>query len=50
MEPRLLAALAVALLAYGVVSRLAERSPITSPIVFVLLGLLLGAGGFGWMA
>lgn len=49
MEPRLLAALAVAVLAYGVVSRLAERSPITAPIVFVLLGLALGGGGFGWM-
>ncbi len=49
MEPRFLAVLAVALLGYGLISRLAERSPLSPPIVFVLLGALLGAGGLGWM-
>ena len=41
MEPRLIAAFAVALLAFGVVSRRAERGVLSAPMVFVLLGLAL---------
>ena len=49
MEPRLLAVIAAALLAFGAVSRKAERSPITPPIVFLGLGLAFGQAGLGWM-
>ena len=49
MEPRFLAVFALALLAFGAVSRIAERSPVTPPMVFIALGLALGAGGLGWM-
>jgi NhaP-type Na+/H+ or K+/H+ antiporter len=49
MEPRLLAVVSVALLAFGVVSRRAERSFVSPPMVFVLLGLALGTSGLGWL-
>ena len=49
MEPGLLAAVSIALLAFGVVSRRAERSVVTPPMVFVLLGLALGTHGLGWL-
>ena len=49
MEPGLLAAVAVALLAFGVVSRKAEQSIVTPPMVFVLLGLGLSTHGLGWL-
>jgi sodium/hydrogen antiporter len=40
-----------ALLAYvfGLFSKLAERSPITGPMVFVAVGILAGPLGFGWL-
>jgi NhaP-type Na+/H+ or K+/H+ antiporter len=40
-----------ALLAYvfGLFSKLAERSPLTGPMVFVTVGLLVGPLGFGWL-
>ncbi|MCU0580786.1 MAG: cation:proton antiporter, partial [Desulfobacterota bacterium] len=40
-----------ALLAYffGLFSKLAERSPVTGPMVFVAVGVLAGPLGFGWM-
>ena len=40
-----------ALLAYvfGLFSKLAERSPITGPMVFVAVGILVGPLGFGWL-
>ena len=34
---------------YGLFSRLAERSPITGPMVFVAVGILAGPLGFGWL-
>ncbi len=49
MNPSLLAAIAAALLAFGAVSRKAEQSVITPPMVFVLLGLALSAHGLGWL-
>ena len=49
MEPRLIAAFAVALLAFGVVSRRAERGVLSAPMVFVLLGLALSEHGLGWL-
>ena len=50
MDPPLLAAIAAALFTFGLVSRTAERSILTPPIVFVLLGFGLGAHGLGWLA
>ena len=40
-----------ALLAYvfGLFSKLAERSPVTAPMVFVVVGILVGPLGFGWL-
>ncbi len=40
-----------ALLAYvfGLFSKLAERSPLTGPMVFVAVGILVGPLGFGWL-
>ena len=40
-----------ALLAYvfGLFSKLAERSPITGPMVYVAVGILAGPLGFGWL-
>jgi len=40
-----------ALLAYGfgLFSKLAERSPITGPMVFVAVGILVGPLGLGWL-
>jgi sodium/hydrogen antiporter len=40
-----------ALLAYvfGLFSRLAERSPVTGPMVFVAVGILAGPLGFDWL-
>lgn len=43
------AVLAVTVIAYGTVSRLIERGPLTGPIVFTAVGLALGAGGLGWL-
>ena len=50
MDAPLLAAIAAALLAFGLVSRRAERSILTPPMVFVFLGFGLGAHGLGWLA
>ena len=47
MEPELLASIAAALIAFGVVSRKMERGIVSPPMVFVLLGLALGR--VGWL-
>ena len=47
MEPALLASFAIALLGFGVVSRKMERGVVSPPMVFVTLGLTLGA--LGWL-
>jgi NhaP-type Na+/H+ or K+/H+ antiporter len=49
MEPALLAAVAAALLAFGVISRKAEHSVFTPPMVFVALGCVLSERGLGWI-
>lgn len=49
MDAKLLGAIALALLAFGLVSRTAERSVFTPPLVFVGLGLALGAPGLAWL-
>jgi NhaP-type Na+/H+ or K+/H+ antiporter len=48
MQPSLLAALAAAILAFGAISRRAERSIVTPPMFFVALGFALGEHGLGW--
>jgi NhaP-type Na+/H+ or K+/H+ antiporter len=35
--------------AFGLVSRLPERLPFTAPMIFVLVGVLAGPMGFGWI-
>ena len=47
MEPEVLVSIAAALIAFGVVSRRMERWVVSPPMVFVLLGLALGA--LGWL-
>ena len=47
MEPVLLVAFAAALIAFGVVSRKVEHGVVSPPMVFVVLGLLLGK--LGWL-
>ena len=49
MEPALLASVAAALLAFGLISRKAEHSVVTPPMVFVALGYLLSDHGLGWI-
>ncbi len=49
MAPSLLAALAAALLVFGALSRKAERSVVTPPMVFVLLGVAMSEIGVGWL-
>jgi sodium/hydrogen antiporter len=34
---------------FGLFSKLAERSPITGPMIFVAVGILSGPLGFGWL-
>jgi NhaP-type Na+/H+ or K+/H+ antiporter len=38
---------AVSLLAFALVQRRLEKTPITGPIVFLALGLIAGSGGLG---
>ena len=33
---------------FGLLSRLADRSPVSAPMVFVTVGILVGPIGFGW--
>ena len=47
MEPVILVSVAVALLAFGAISRRAERSSLTPPMWFVLVGYGLGSHGLG---
>jgi NhaP-type Na+/H+ or K+/H+ antiporter len=48
MQPSLLAAVAAAILAFGAISRRAERTIVTPPMFFVALGFALGEHGLGW--
>ena len=50
MSPELLASLAVAILTYGLVSKRAERSIFTAPMVCVGVGYFLGLACFGFIA
>jgi len=47
MEPVLLASVAAVLIAFGLVSRRAERGVVSPPMIFLLLGLLVGK--LGWI-
>ena len=47
MEPALLASFAVALVAFGAVSRRMERGVVSPPMVFLGLGIVLGQ--LGWL-
>lgn len=40
---------ALLVFAFGLFSKLAERSPITGPMVFVALGILISPLGLGWL-
>lgn len=40
--------LGVGVFAYGMVSKRLSLSPITAPMVYTVLGLILGVGGLGW--
>ena len=40
--------IALAVLAYALVSRRLARSPVTAPMFFTTVGLVVGAGGLGW--
>ena len=44
-----LLAVAAVLLGFGAISRRAERSPLTPPLAFVGMGLLLSPQGLGWL-
>jgi NhaP-type Na+/H+ or K+/H+ antiporter len=44
-----LVVVALALLLFGAVSKKAERSPITPPLFFVVVGLAMSARGLGWL-
>lgn len=49
MEPMALAAVALAMCAYGGVSGRAERSPFTAPMFFTLVGVGMSDLGLGWL-
>lgn len=49
MNPQLLAALALVLLLFGLVSGRSDRVGITAPMVFLGLGILIGNAGIGWL-
>lgn len=38
----------VAVLGYALVSERLAMSPITAPMVFTTVGVIVGTGGFGW--
>jgi NhaP-type Na+/H+ or K+/H+ antiporter len=39
---------AVVVLGYALVSQRLARSPVTAPMVFTTVGVIIGSGGFGW--
>lgn len=45
MDPSVVAIVAFGVLAYSLVSKRIERSPLTAPMIFLVLGLLVGEGG-----
>ncbi len=49
MEPAVVAAIALAILVFGSFSLKAERSPLTPPMFFVLVGYTLSDRGLGWL-
>ncbi len=49
MEPAHLFILAAGVLAFGVISKRLQRSVVTPPMCFVAFGMVLGAGGLGWL-
>ncbi len=49
MEPAFLAAVAAAIIAFGALSRRAERSVLTPPMFFVLVGWAVSEHGLGWV-
>ena len=49
MDLAFLVAVAAVLLVFGAISRRAERSPLTPPLAFVGVGLLLSPQGLGWL-
>ena len=49
MEPSSIAAIALAICLFAAFSRKAEHSPLTPPMFFLGVGLLLGGAGLGWI-
>ena len=49
MEPSSIAIIALAICLFAAFSQKAERSPLTPPMFFLAVGILLGGGGLGWL-
>jgi NhaP-type Na+/H+ or K+/H+ antiporter len=49
MEPSSIAVVALALCLFSAFSLKAERSPLTPPMFFLAVGLILGGAGLGWI-
>ncbi len=49
LEHQLIILAAIIILFFGIFSKVAERSFITAPMVFVTIGVLLGPLGFSWL-
>jgi NhaP-type Na+/H+ or K+/H+ antiporter len=49
VEPLSIAVIGLAVCLFAAFSRKAERSPLTPPMFFVAVGLLVGVDGLGWM-
>ena len=49
MEPASIAVIALALCLFAAFSQKAERSPLTPPMFFLAVGLVLGNAGLGWL-
>lgn len=49
MDSTTLVVIGLVICGFGAVSRRAERTPVTPPMIFVGVGVLLGGAGLGWL-